>query len=166
MSKRTDLFAGQPPASPAAPDREPEAAAAGSSGYSLLEIVIALAIVGLALALTAPNLRAMHQGAERRAALQDVARQLVDLRAEAYLSGEALLLESPAQRAYGPGRAAPPGLRLAALELAEGWRFAAEPAIVFEPTGLCSGGLVRLYPPDDAEPMDLELTSPDCRLER
>lgn len=132
--------------------RRPDQAAAG---FTLIELVVALAILGLVLTFTLPRLSAVLDRLTSSARQQRFENNLAGLRNQAVKTGRtAVLQSSDADRKAGK----PP-----LVELPRGWSLTVEPAITFRYDGLCTGGTVRLDYPGGKR--DYRLVSPYCRVE-
>jgi general secretion pathway protein G len=110
------------------------------AGFTLLEILVVLAILALVAAATLPALGRIYDRVAWRFYRVDVERQIAGLRLKAYLDARDLALVSqPAE----PGADAPPGERIA-LQLPAGWRVVVRQPIIYRADGICLGGRLDL----------------------
>lgn len=120
------------------------------SGYTLLEMIVVLAVIGLAAALVAPagfrTIATWRLHTERDAILG----QLAALPARALDSGEGLTM---------PAGELPTGT--AGIELPEGWRLTLASPLEIRPNGACGGAGGTLEAGGRA--FDFELAPPFCR---
>lgn len=115
------------------------------NGYSLLEMMIALAVMALAATLVAPGLLASVDAAARRSLLIEIDGQLRAARASAVRESRSVSLEA------------------AALSVPVGWAIELDAPIVFRPDGACTGGRLRFVRPN-GRGMERELAPPRCRV--
>lgn len=125
-------------------------------GFTLLEIVLVLALLSLLAALVAPQLLRTYQSVSARGERDAVLAQLASLSLRAQALGVAFELS-----AETAARTLPDGQPLVALP--SGWRLATERPIRFNFVGLCSGGTVRLRAPS-GEQFDVALEAPACEI--
>lgn len=119
-------------------------------GYSLLEVLMAVAIIALAAAISIPAILAGFERYERRQAVSQVRAALIDLRTDAVLDGAALTLAEGDP--LGDDGALP-----------NGWRVRAATPVAISPAGLCdSARLTLVSPRGRATP--LAIAAPDCAL--
>jgi general secretion pathway protein H len=127
----------------------------GARGFTLLELVLVLAIVALATLLAAAAMTGGMDGMRLRAAAKEVAAQLRFTRTLALATGEAqrFTLDPRAHRWTAPrGRSGelPRQLAVSFLGAREVQPAEGEGAIVFFPDGASTGGRVRLAVDDAA----------------
>lgn len=121
------------------------------AGYSLLEVLIAMAILALAIAMSIPSMSALHERHQVRRAFAALNAWMLDRRTDARLAGTAAAFVA------GP-------VDLPAGDMPQGWQAELlEPWQVF-PSGACSEGRVRIHSPRDRI-WDRVLAAPDCRAE-
>lgn len=120
-------------------------------GYSLLEIIIGLAIMALVATLSVTNGIRLVSSAEERSALQNITGQIESGRIRALIERKALVLAA-GNVETSSWLAAP-----------EGWSVVADPELVFSPAGICSGGRVRITSPRSAV-YTFTATKPNCKL--
>lgn len=105
----------------------------GPRGFTLLELVVVLAILGLATALAAPNILRSVETWQARAELDRLVEQVRGLPATARSRGERLRIDTEGLRAEN-----------AVLQAAEGWRLSAEEPWHVHGNGYCEGGALTL----------------------
>jgi prepilin-type N-terminal cleavage/methylation domain-containing protein len=118
------------------------------AGYSLLEMIIALAIMGLAAAVIVPRGAAALDQVVVHSVFFDFQRQISDLRATAFADQRSYDLES----SQGTPRAqivilAPDtddSIQKVTIPLRAGWQYRVSQPIRISSGGLCSGGAVDL----------------------
>lgn len=103
-------------------------------GFTLVELVVVLALIALATGLVTPAVVRGLTAARERAVLADVRALLEGLPVRAYQGGSALELDAAALRRLAP-------------ELPEGWRLDVEAPLRYGPSGVAAGGAVRLLIP-------------------
>ncbi|WP_300540888.1 prepilin-type N-terminal cleavage/methylation domain-containing protein [Maricaulis sp.] len=119
------------------------------SGYSLLEVLIALAILALAVAMSIPSMSAMHERHQVRQAFAGLNAWILDQRTGARLAG-------------APARFEPGPLALPSGAMPRGWQAELlEPWRVF-PSGACAPGRVRIHSPRQRI-WERPLAVPQCR---
>lgn len=129
-------------------------------GFSLLEMVVVLAIMGLLGALTLPSLRKIAERTGFSLDRQDVERQLDQLPEVAAMRGKALVLTS----SPNPDYPVPAGTSQQPypIKLPAGWQIEVEAPISYRYDGTCSGGRLRLIMSD--EQSDYLMNPPLCEL--
>ena len=126
------------------------------SGFSLLEILIVLAIMGLMMTLVAPRLVSSIE-AVRFARTADLgAQQISQLRAQAILRKQPVIF-APSGNLETDVNA----IGVSALDLPEGWSVSGD-VMRISATGLCTQGQFRLTNPN-GQVADYLFTPPKCR---
>ena len=149
---------------PTSVSSRPEAAAGGrpgaqlQAGFTLLEVLVVLVLVGLLTALAVPNLQRMSQSVEAATRRDAVLADIGGLGYRAYVIGQSFEL-GPATAAQMLRDGNP------VLALPAGWRIAAEPAVRYSFSGYCAGGTLQLQAPDGSLER-LVLQPPLCRVQR
>lgn len=105
---------------------------AGQRGFTLLELLVVLALVALLAGVTVPRAMNWVEAARSRGQAAQVAAALESLPARAFFEGKALVLE--ANPVISPLPALPPG-----------WRLETSAPLRYEANGMTSGGRVRLW---------------------
>ena len=136
------------PTSASCPAADPRAGAV-ARGFSLLELLIVLALLGLVSALVAPRLQRTYEAIASSGDRAEVYRQLERLPRLARLAGRAIVVPEG-----GAGALA------AELALPEGWVVSPLEPLRIEANGLCRGGRVRILGAGTEE--DVALTAPTC----
>ena len=127
------------------------------AGFTLLEMIVVVTIMGLSLSFVAPRLTTwldrLRSGSER----QQFEDSLASLASDARRAGHTIFL-----RSVGPG--IEKSKDDAPIDLPRGWELQVEPPIAFRYDGLCTGGTVRLmFPAGEAS---YRLAAPYCRLQQ
>ncbi len=115
----------------------PARATAPAAGFTLVELLLVLALVAAAAGLVAPQLLRWVDGARERAALEALRSALSALPEQAFFAGRAIEL--------GPDGAAGPAAP--ALPLPEGWALRLAAPLRYEPNGMTRGGTVDVLAP-------------------
>ncbi len=132
--------------------------AARSRGFTLLEILVVMTVIGLVAALVAPNLQKLVGGVERSTQRDGVLAEVASLSYRAYVLGQSFELSDES-----PSTVLQDGNPIVALP--SGWRLHVDAPVLYSFNGLCGGGRVTVLAPD-APPETLELAAPDCRIAR
>tara|TARA_R110001606_G_scaffold110684_4_gene236873 strand:- start:2418 stop:2795 length:378 start_codon:yes stop_codon:yes gene_type:complete len=122
------------------------------SGYSLLEVLLAVALIALVSTIAAPSLINGLKQREVRLALTALEAGMTGLRYDAVL-------------AAAPLEVAPEALTARFPDLPPGWRVTAEAPLRVSAGGLCDGGEFTLVAPD-GRLWHRRAAAPDCALER
>lgn len=128
----------------------------GRAGYSLIEILVAMAIMSLAVSIVVPNafdlVVRFQRLTERSAALDAIAR----CRMEAVISNQVISLSGRISASEEPSA------ETRCLVLPADWRAEFEDPLVFSPAGICRGSKVELTAPNgDVASYQLELGTCD-----
>ena len=135
-------------------------------GFTLLELLIVLALLGLATAIAMPNLERLYASATRASERDYVLDQVAALGREAMLNGRAYVVF---------GNVPPPGpddlarqadYETYLVDIPEGWRLQFERPLFVLANGVCLGGAFTLsHERNDATPVYVELAPPYCRVD-
>ena len=104
-----------------------------SAGFTLLEILMVLVLVGLVGGLVIPRVSGIYDNLLLRGEREDIVRQVQALSWRALSDGQVILLGSAAQNAS------------TGLDLPQGWKVAADPAVTYLANGYCVGGKFSLH---------------------
>lgn len=129
-----------------------------ASGFTLLELLVVMAVVGLLAAMVAPNLERLFGSVDRSLRRDRLAAEVAGLGYRAYAIGQSFELNNTDQ-----GRLLKDGNPL--LAVPRGWRVEVPHPIQFGFNGWCSGGDVDLVSPDGVVER-MRLRAPDCREQR
>jgi prepilin-type N-terminal cleavage/methylation domain-containing protein len=124
-------------------------------GFTLIELVIALAIAGLGLTIVLPRMTAWVDRLAFSMRQQRFEDTLAELGSSARRSGRTVVLRS-INLALNSAEPSP-------IELPSSWTLTVEPPIAFRYDGICTGGTVRLKFP--AGERIYRLQPPYCRPE-
>jgi prepilin-type N-terminal cleavage/methylation domain-containing protein len=124
-------------------------------GFTLIELVVAIAIVGLGLTFALPRLMEWVDRLAFSARQQQFEDALAELGSRARRAGHTVVLRST--------DLAPNSAEQAPIELPSNWSLTVEPPIAFRYDGICTGGTVRLRFP--AGEKSYRLLAPYCRIE-
>ena len=133
------------------------------TGFSLLELLVVLALVSLVGALALPNLMGLYDSATRATERDQILDQLAGIGREAVLKGHGYAV-------YGTASGLPPsdapntGVQAYPLVVPEGWQVELDRPLRVRPNGVCLGATVTLSHPD-AAPVEVALVPPYCRVE-
>jgi prepilin-type N-terminal cleavage/methylation domain-containing protein len=127
-------------------------------GFTLLELLVVMMVVGLVAAMAGPNLERMFAGVDKATRRDGLVVALSGLSFRAYSLGEGFVLSNATQR-----QLLADGDPL--LSVPKGWRVVVDSPIRFDLNGWCTGGLLQLVSPDDVVER-LRLDAPDCRVHR
>ncbi len=127
------------------------------AGYSLIEILVVLAIIALATAVIMPNGARLLDQAVAQSVFFELQRDLLELRREANRTQSAILLRSASEReADAPGRV---------LTMRPGWSYDFAPSLEIDEAGSCSPSEIILSG-DTGVVLNLRVSGRDCRLIR
>lgn len=147
--------------------REPAGASVGrrAVGFTLLELMVVLALVGLVTVLAVPNLQRLYEGFTRKAEQGRILNQIAGLGREAMLRGRAYAVYatgSDPEGARDGGRRM--GFEPYDLGLPEGWEVRLDRPLLVRANGVCLGATVTLvHWGKSAAPVVLQ--APYCRVD-
>ena len=117
------------------------------SGFTLLELLVVMVIMGLVASLTVPAFPRLYDAYVRRQLVDQVSRSIGSAALYSYSTGEPVeLVPFIEQR----------------LELPENWQLRSQDPIVIDATGVCFGGDLYLISPEQVQ--EFHLIPPFCRL--
>lgn len=120
-------------------------------GFTLLEILVVLAIGALVIATVIPAMGRVVNAVTYDSELQDVVGQLDQLGFRAFTSGKPIVLVE----------GTPQTIAAAGLDLPRSWSLSIARPIHFNALGMCDGGSVSVIAPD-GRTTSLQLAAPDC----
>lgn len=124
-------------------------------GFTLLELLVVMTVVGLVAAMVGPNLQAMVGSVDRATRRDGLVADIGNLGYRAFVLGQSFELSEP-----GMNQILSDGSPV--LGVPSGWRVRVPQPIRFGFNGICSGGRVELVSPDRVVER-LQLRAPDCR---
>lgn len=168
----------------------PGSAAAPSLGFTLLELVVVLLLMGLVTTLALPNLERFYAGLSRKTERDSILDQFAGLGRQAMLQGRTYVilgtdgapeagLPGPARETTGgavSGGEHVPSVGYAfdppphevheryVIDLPEGWEIRLDEPLVVRANGVCLGGELTLYH-RGAVDVRLGLEPPYCRID-
>lgn len=145
------MWASCPIASPSTRDGGERQCA--QAGFTLLEMLVVMAIIGLAAATVIPALARVVAAVRHNGEAQDIVDQLGQLAFRAYISGKPIVLSEEVQKSLTP----------AIVEMPSGWALSIAQPIHFNAMGLCDGGSVAIVAPDGDVTL-VRLAIPDCAI--
>ena len=122
---------------------------AGARGFTLLEIVVVLAILGLVAGVAIPATVRGIESWRRQGQLDAIVDQVRALPGRARASGQAIELSDAAMQGDSPP-----------LRVPDGWRVGVPVPWRVEANGVCAGGTLELAGP--GAPVSLQVTAPFC----
>ena len=126
--------------------------AGGGRGFSLLEMLVVLALVSIMVALVSPRLAGTVRAIESSGDRAEVARQLETLPLLARNGGDAIrIARGDVLKAGQP------------LQIPQGWQLQAMTAIEVAANGVCAPARVRVE--HDGLVEEWTLAAPDCRID-
>ncbi len=128
------------------------------SGFTLLEILVVLVIVGLLAGVALPQLQKLAAGIEISNQRTNLKVAIEGLGYQAYVSGKPIVLNDPAAGAAGNSSADPQ------LPIPAGWQIKIPQPIRFAINGVCAGGKMSITDPYQVRE-NFVLRPPQCRLE-
>lgn len=122
-----------------------------ASGFSLLELLVVLALIGMLTALVAPNLQQTYSAIAGSGERAEVRRQLERLPLQARLQGDRIMIDADDLAAMA-----------ARMDLPEGWLVSPIDPIRIESSGVCHPAKVQVTGRGTTE--TLQLTAPACQV--
>lgn len=118
-------------------------------GYSLLEVLIVVALLGLAVSISGPSLGRMVERQQAQQTLRAGAAALSELRIDAFVSGtdrSSAAVKTHLDAALSPG-----------------WTSDVPGELAFRRSGYCHGGEIRIFEPD-GRAWRMSVTDGDCEI--
>lgn len=125
-----------------------------SGGFTLVEILVVLVVIGLIAGVAMPNMVKMLQSAERAGQRDSLLSEIAGLGYRAYLTGQPLTLGGAA---VAGAESQPP------FQIPQGWRIEIPRPITYNFNGICSGGEIILISPDERREI-FQLDPPRCKI--
>lgn len=116
-------------------------------GFTLIEILVVLAMIGLLAAIALPSMLRLKQSIEYANQREYILTQIASLGYQAYITGRPIVL----------------GTEPSPFRLPEGWRLEAETPVVYQFNGACKGGQLIVVSPDERRET-LLLQPPRCSI--
>lgn len=127
-----------------------------SPGFTLLEILVVLAIAGLLVGVALPQISGMAERVRIANQRQGIQAAIEELGYRAYATGQVLVIPATPTEKNSPPTTLP-------LILPTGWRLVTHKPILYAINGICSGGGVELIDPEQRTE-SYQLLPPHCRL--
>ena len=131
-----------------------------SDGFTLLELIVVLVILGVVGALALPNLQNLYASVTRRADRDIALDQIARLGAEALLSGRGFVVRPSASSKEEDAPSA--GYVERELDLPADWGFELDRPLRVQPNGVCLGASLTLVDPRGRR-TEHDLEPPFCR---
>ena len=133
-------------------------------GFTLLELLVVLAVLGLATALAMPNLQRLYTAATQASERDYVLDQFSALGREAMMRGRAYVVFGNAPPPDPAETARYAEYETYVVDVPEGWRLALDRPLVVLANGVCLGGALTLSHAQSTA-VRLELAPPYCRVD-
>ena len=137
----------------------------GGDGFTLLDLMVVLALVGLVTVLAVPNLQRLYEGFTKRAEQGRILNQIAGLGRQAMLRGRAYALygtgSDPAWE-WGGGQL--PDFEHYALEVPDGWEVSFDRPLLVRSNGVCLGATMTLIHRGESA-AHVVLEAPYCRVD-
>ena len=133
-------------------------------GFTLLELIVVLVLVGLVTVLAVPNLQRLYESFTRKAEQGRILNQIAGLGREAMLRGRAYAVygsAGDAAEAENAGRVL--GFEAYPLDLPEGWELSVDKPLLVRANGACLGATMTLVY-RGARAARVVLEAPYCRV--
>jgi prepilin-type N-terminal cleavage/methylation domain-containing protein len=119
------------------------------SGFTLIEILIVLGIVGALVAIAMPNIVRFYDNYQEDSKRLEIERQLARLPYKAYISSQELIFDPTDDQSINK-----------LVKLPEGWQIRSEAPIKYRLDGFCHGGEIEVV--SDLKIFTYALNSPQC----
>ena len=134
-------------------------------GFTLIELVVVLALVGLVVVLAAPNLQVLYESVTRKTEQGRILNQIAGLGWEAMLHRRAYAVYGTGDdAAVSDGRSAVSGFESYALEVPEGWEMILDRPLLVRANGVCLGASMTLVHRGEVTAR-VPLKAPFCRVD-
>ena len=136
-----------------------------AGGFTLLELIVVLALVGLVMVLAVPNLENLYQGFTRKAEQGRMLNRIAGLGREAMLKGRAYAVFGTGDGADEVGDAPyVPGYETYELEIPAGWEVNLDRPLLVRANGVCLGATLTLLH-EGVSKARVVLEAPYCRVD-
>ena len=132
-------------------------------GFSLLELLVVVALLGLLATLALPNLQRIYAGAQRSTERDLILEQLGALPRLALLQRRDYVVHSTGATTESSSEGAPSHVEPYPLDVPEGWRLVFDRPLVVRASGVCLGAELTLSHPDAAA-VRAHLQPPYCAV--
>lgn len=132
-------------------------------GFSLLELLVVVALLGLLATLTLPNLQRIYASAQRSTERDLILKQLGALPRLALLQRRDYVVHSTGATADSSSEDPPSHAEPYPLDVPEGWRLVFDKPLVVRASGVCLGAELTLSHPDAAA-VRAHLQPPYCAV--
>ncbi len=126
------------------------------AGFSLLELLVVLSLLGLLTAITFPNFVNLYESVRSRLQIDQIIDDINGLGYSAFNSSSEIVLDNIPESAER---------QIAPINLPAGWRLAVLNPIRYLQNGACQGGEIRLFFEDELI-ITTELSPPFCRIKQ
>ena len=133
-------------------------------GFTLLELLVVLAVLGLATALAMPNLQRLYAAATQASERDYVLDQFSALGREAMMRGRAYVVFGNAPPPDPAETARYAEYETYVVDVPAGWRLGLDRPLVVLANGVCLGGALTLSHEETAA-VRVELAPPYCRVD-
>lgn len=134
------------------------------TGFTLLEMVVVMVLLGLVSSLTLPAMQRWHAGLVARSEASAIVEALQVAAFEAGVQRRSMRLDRASFVASAPDEAAASESNLVHIQLPSGWRLGRTVPAIFGADGLCKPGLAALRSASGTA-MIFQVHGPLCRVE-
>ncbi|MDO8890547.1 MAG: prepilin-type N-terminal cleavage/methylation domain-containing protein [Sulfurimicrobium sp.] len=128
-----------------------------SRGFTLVEILVVLVVIGLIAGVAMPNMVKILQSTERAGQRDTLLGEIAGLGYRAYLTGQPITLGEVPVAAGGEAEPQAP------FQIPQGWKLEIHQPITYNFNGICSGGKITLVSPDERREI-FRLEPPRCKI--
>ena len=133
-------------------------------GFTLLELIVVLALVGLVTVLAVPNLERLYEGFTRKAEQGRILNRIAGLGREAMLRGRAYAVYGTGDNGDGAGTGwQVSGFEPFDLDVPNGWEVSLDRPLLVRANGVCLGATVTLVH-QGVSAAHIVLEAPYCRV--